>query len=77
MRKRSLTMAQLKDALVHNFGKEDADNAAALTEQIVLELAKNGVTPSEEVVARVYREVQRRRGQCGVSEGVRPDRAGR
>lgn len=55
---KKLTMAQLKDALVHNFGKEDADNAAALTEQIVRELAKNGVAPSEEVVARVYREVQ-------------------
>lgn len=55
---KKLTMAQLRDALVHNFGKEDADNAAALTEQIVLELAKNGVAPSEEVVAHVYREVQ-------------------
>ena len=55
---KKLTMAQLKDALVHNFGKEDADNAAALTEQFVRELAKNGVAPSEEVVARVYREVQ-------------------
>ena len=56
---KKLSMAQLKDALIHNFGKEDADNAAALTEQIVRELAKNGVAPSEEVVARVYREVQR------------------
>ena len=55
---KKITMEQLKDALVHNFGKEDADNAAALTEQIVLELAKNGVTPSEEVVTRVYCEVQ-------------------
>lgn len=55
---KKLTMAQLKDALVHNFGKEDADNAAVLTEQIVRELAKNGVAPSEEVVARVYHEVQ-------------------
>ena len=55
---KKLSMAQLKDTLVHNFGKEDADNTAALTEQIVRELAKNGVAPSEEVVARVYREVQ-------------------
>lgn len=55
---KKLAMAQLKDALVHNFGKEEPDSAAALTEQIVRELAKNGVAPSEEVVARVYREVQ-------------------
>ena len=59
---KKLTMTQVKDALVHNFGKEEMD-AKALTEQIVLELAKSGVEPSEDVVKRVYGEVQRGAGE--------------
>ncbi len=50
---KKITMAELKEALEHNFGKE-SENAKELTEQIVLELAKNGIEPSEEVVKKVY-----------------------
>lgn len=53
---KKITMAQLKEALEHNFGREETD-AARLTEQIVLELAKNGIEPNEEIVKKVYGEV--------------------
>lgn len=53
---KKITMAQLKEALEHNFGRKETD-AARLTEQIVLELAKNGIEPNEEIVKKVYGEV--------------------
>lgn len=58
---KKLTMAQLKDALVHNFGKEDADNAAVLTEQIVRELAKTACAERGDCRARVPRGTGKRR----------------
>lgn len=51
-----ITMAQLKEAIWHNFGKDDT-NVAYLTEQIASELAKNGITPDENVIRKIYNEV--------------------
>ena len=54
---KKFTLAELKEALEHNFGKGGA-NAGELTEKVARELAKNGVTVNEKIVAEIYETIK-------------------
>ncbi len=59
---KKFTLSELKEALIHNFGKDEVGQAPEeykmeLTQKIVKELAQSGVTVNEETVAKVYKEV--------------------
>ena len=61
-----ITMAELKEALLHNFGKEfSEEKMEELTEKVVLELTKQGAAVSPEQIAEIYRSV---RSMSGGSE---------
>ena len=61
-----ITMAELKEALLHNFGKEfSEEKMEELTEKVVLELTKQGAEVSPEQIAEIYRSV---RSMSGGSE---------
>ncbi len=55
---RKFTLAELKDALLNNFGKKDnADDAKAITIGVVKGLAEKGVEITEEQIASIYKNV--------------------
>ena len=54
---KKFTLAELKDAMEHNFGKGGTD-VGALTEKVARELAKNGVSVNEKIVAEIYDAVK-------------------
>ena len=54
---KKFTLAELKEALEHNFGKGGA-NVGELTEKVARELAKNGVTVNEKIVAEIYETIK-------------------
>ncbi len=54
---KKITMAELKDALEANFGK-DSGNAQELTIQIAKELEKAGVKLTEDKIAEIYNRVK-------------------
>ena len=58
---KKFTLAELKEALEHNFGK-GAVNAAEITEQVARRLAENGVAVNESVIAEIYNAVKNRDG---------------
>ncbi len=61
--KKLVSMAELRDALLQNFGMGySGKSAEKLTASIVNELAKNGVTIDESLVRTVYGEVTEARG---------------
>ena len=58
---KKFTLAELREALEHNFGKGTA-NAAEITEQVARRLAENGVAVNEGVIAEIYNAVKNRGG---------------
>ena len=54
---KKFTLAELKEAMEHNFGKGGA-NAEELTEKVARELAKNGISVNEKIVAEIYEAVK-------------------
>jgi len=58
---RRFTLEELRDAMVHNFGKGGA-NAEQLTEKIARSLADEGVPLNSEVIETIYRTVKERAG---------------
>ena len=54
---KKFTLAELKEAMEHNFGKGGA-NAEELTEKVARELAKNGIAVNEKIVAEIYETVK-------------------
>ncbi len=60
---KSVTMAELKDALSNNFGESVAtENAEEVTTQIVKALMASGKTVTEEQIASIYKEVTKNSG---------------
>lgn len=56
---KKISMADLKEALLHNFGKEySEEKATELTKKVVGELAKQGVSVTKEQIAEIYRGVR-------------------
>ncbi len=51
------TLAELKEAMEHNFGK-GSESAADLTEKIAKSLASGGVDINEEIIAEIYKTVK-------------------
>ncbi|MBQ7377458.1 MAG: glycyl radical protein, partial [Clostridia bacterium] len=65
---KSVTMAELKEALAKNFGRGyRGKKAAELTAEIAGAVVATGVTPTESLIARIYAEVQ----NGGVTENER------
>ncbi len=59
---KKFSLAELKEALAHNFGKDEAEipsdsYAQEITEKIVKELANSGVTVTKDNIAQIYKEV--------------------
>lgn len=59
--KKLFTLAELKEALEHNFGKDefDADTIKKITEKVAMELAASGKTVTEEDVKQIYNSVSK------------------
>ena len=51
------TLSELKEAMVHNFGKMDETRAQSLTVGIAGELAKKGVTVEDRMIREIYNTV--------------------
>ncbi len=69
---KKFTLGELKEALAHNFGKDEADVPAGsyaqeITEKIVKELMESGVTVTKDNIAQIYREVS---GNVGTKAAV-------
>ena len=67
---KKFTLSELKEALAHNFGKDEKGTAPSeyimeVTQKIVKELANSGVTINEEAVAKVYKEVSGKVSKTG------------
>ena len=58
---KKFTLAELKEAMAHNFGKGSA-NAGELTERVARELAKNGIAVNEKIVAEIYNTIKNKDG---------------
>ena len=58
---KKFTLAELKEALEHNFGKDGADTQTIgkITEKVASELAAKGQTITEKEVAQIYESVSR------------------
>lgn len=56
---RKFTLAELKEALEHNFGR-DGENAEKLTEKVACGLAENGIEINEKIVGEIYEAVRNR-----------------
>ena len=55
---KSVTLSEMKDALLHNFGENaPAQNAEEITTHIVKALMQNGKEVSEEQIAEIYKQV--------------------
>lgn len=54
---KKMTLAELRDALAHNYGEPNEGRIRTLTERIAEELAKNGVSLNEQAVSEIYRTV--------------------
>ena len=54
---KKFTLAELREALRHNYGEADESRAEALTAQIAKGLAQGGVDVNERVVAEIYKTV--------------------
>ena len=66
---KKITMAELKDALEANFGKDNG-NAQELTVQIVKELEKAGVKITEDKIAEIYNRVKNESGSVNNSRAA-------
>ena len=55
---KKFTLAELRDALNHNFGKVSDSRALNMTEQIALQLSKNGVKINESIISEIYNTVK-------------------
>ena len=64
---KKFTLAELRDALKSNFGNGSV-GAEKLTEQIALELSKKGVDITNEIIARIYREIKSTNNDIRFSE---------
>ncbi|MBQ2716724.1 MAG: pyruvate formate lyase family protein, partial [Clostridia bacterium] len=51
---KKFTLAELREAMIHNFGKVSDERAEKLTEQIAVELAKGGVNVGGDLIAEIY-----------------------
>ncbi|MBQ3054259.1 MAG: glycyl radical protein [Clostridia bacterium] len=60
---KKFTLGELKDALAHNFGKDEAGSAPidsqAITEKIVKQLMETGVNVTKDNIAQIYKEVKK------------------
>ncbi len=55
---RRFTLTELRDAMANNFGKSDAsDRAKKLTEQVAIELARNGIDVNESLIREIYSSI--------------------
>ena len=55
---KKFTLAELREAMIHNFGKTSNARAEKLTEQIAIELSKGGVKVDESLIAEIYNSVK-------------------
>ncbi len=66
---KKFTLAELKEALDHNYGKDefDADTVGKITEKVALELASKGQTVTESDVQNIYNAVKKNVSSDGKS----------
>ena len=64
----SATLAELREAMIHNFGKTDSARAEKMTEQIALELSKNGVKVNESLISEIYNTVKNKASDSKYAE---------
>ena len=55
---KKFTLAELREAMIHNFGKVSDERAEKLTEQIAVELAKGGINVGGDLIAEIYNTVK-------------------
>ena len=65
---KKFTLAELREAMIHNFGKTSDARAQSLTEQIAIELSKNGVKVSESLISEIYNTVKNKEGDSKYAE---------
>lgn len=59
---KKFTLPELKDALVHNFGKSEKDDTDAIVLKIAEEMKKSGITVGESEISTITKEVMKNRG---------------
>ena len=57
---KKFTLAELGEAMAHNFGKPDEKKAVKMTEQIAVELSRGGITVNEALISEIYETVKSR-----------------
>ena len=65
---KKFTLAELREAMIHNFGKTDSARAEKMTEQIALELSKNGVKVNESLISEIYNTVKNKASDSKYAE---------
>ena len=65
---KKFTLSELREAMIHNFGKMSDDRAVKMTEQIAVELSKNGVTVNESLISEIYNTVKNKKGDSKYEE---------
>ncbi len=59
---RKFTLTELRDAMANNFGKSDvSDRATKITEQVAIELARNGIDVNEAIIREIYSSLDGRK----------------
>lgn len=59
---KKFTLSELKDALIHNFGKSGKDDTDAIVLKIAEEMKKSGITVGESEISTITKEVMKNRG---------------
>ncbi len=65
---KKFTLAELREAMIHNFGKMSDDRAVKMTEQIAVELTRGGVNVSENLISEISNTIKNKKSDSRYEE---------